>query len=313
MRTAFLIILGVIVGAIGATLYRESFPPDPNTAAARAAELEQALIKTQRRLAALEANAKTAGPSRVEISESARSVVEDFKDGRPVDVDDIYQTAKPILRDLAPVFDAMRRREQKKAFDGMIANLTERYQLNAAQQAALKKWMEQKAEQEAARFRDLALKENTRIEDLAKAAQQIRPAEGLDAFMEGNLSGETLDRFRSDRLKERAANVQNEAERKVDRLNAVVALDDTQQDQVFALMARSSRDFDPAMKLDGLGGDTTLLAPGQSRDEAIMAVLRPEQKTAYEQHRARQRQEAEERMNEMGLKLPSTWDFFQDQ
>jgi hypothetical protein len=75
-------------------------------------------------------------------------------------------------------------------------------------------------------------------------------------------------------------------------------------------MARSSPDFDPGMQMEGLGDDRATLAQGQSRDEAILAVLRPEQRTIYEDHRASQRQQANEEMAEVGLKLPDDWDMF---
>ena len=107
--------------------------------------------------------------------------------------------------------------------------------------------------------------------------------------------------------------VQAEAERRVSRLNSVVNLDDAQQDQVFALMARSSPNFDPSMQLEGLAGGQTTISPGQSRDEAIMKVLRPDQRHQYEEHRIARRAEATREMEEVGLKLPDNWDTFGDE
>jgi hypothetical protein len=64
------------------------------------------------------------------------------------------------------------------------------------------------------------------------------------------------------------------------------------------------------MQMEGLGDDRATLAQGQSRDEAILAVLRPEQRTIYENHRTSQRQRANDEMAEVGLKLPEDWDMF---
>ncbi len=91
-----------------------------------------------------------------------------------------------------------------------------------------------------------------------------------------------------------------------------MGLDQEQQDRIFALMARSSPDFDPSMRLEGLGSDTSALTAGASREEAIMQVLRPEQKAKFEAGRQQQRAKAEQEMNEIGLKLPANWNFFDD-
>ena len=77
-------------------------------------------------------------------------------------------------------------------------------------------------------------------------------------------------------------------------------------------MARSSPEFDPSMQLEGLGGKTATLPPGQSRDEAVMHVLRPEQRRQYEEHRIARRAAAGKEMEEVGLKLPDSWDMFEE-
>ena len=94
-----------------------------------------------------------------------------------------------------------------------------------------------------------------------------------------------------------------EATRRVTQLNDVVTLDEVQQDKVFALMARSSDDYDPAMKLEGLESDAVL--EGSSRDEAIMEVLTPEQKVLYEADRQRRREAAAKGLEAIGIKPPS--------
>ena len=87
------------------------------------------------------------------------------------------------------------------------------------------------------------------------------------------------------------------------QLNEVVTLDEVQQDKVFALMARSSDDYDPAMQLQGLESDAVL--EGSSRDEAIMEVLTPEQKVLFEADRQRRREAASKGLEAIGIKPPS--------
>jgi hypothetical protein len=166
------------------------------------------------------------------------------------------------------------------------------------------------AEAEAGRLREVTGRSDSTFAEYAKAMQGYRPLEGVDGFMENTLRGEELTQYKAERMAERVNRVQYEADRRVEQLHAVVSLDETQQDKVFALMARSSPDFDPGMQMEGLGDDRATLAQGQSRDEAILAVLRPEQRTIYEDHRASQRQQANEEMAEVGLKLPDDWDMF---
>jgi hypothetical protein len=66
------------------------------------------------------------------------------------------------------------------------------------------------------------------------------------------------------------------------------------------------------MQLEGLSGDTSSIGQRESRDDAIMNVLRPDQRQQYDEVRAKRRAEEEARLNEVGLKLPATWDVFED-
>jgi len=61
------------------------------------------------------------------------------------------------------------------------------------------------------------------------------------------------------------------------------------------------------MQIEGIGEEPQLTSTG-NRDEAIMEVLRPEQRDHYERWRAQQRARAEQEMAEMGLKMPEGWD-----
>jgi hypothetical protein len=312
MRNALPLVLGLVVGSIGAVLFQRSFPPKPGTSEARVAELETRLKSANVRLAALEAAAPPKRPNVNALKAGTRGIVEDFREGRLVDVNEVFRTFRPVFRDLAPLFDRIRRKELKQSHERVHDHLTRKYHLDASQQAALKKWQEAQADTEAKVFRALATSESITLEDMIKASQAPRRHTGLDRFMEGLLTGDDLNAFKSDRMTERVENVQNEAEQRVSRLHREVELDESQQDQIFAIMARSSPDFDPAMRFEGLGDDTAALAPGQSRHDAIMAVLRPDQRQQYEERRAARRREAEIEFNELGLKLPDTWDLFAD-
>lgn len=313
MRTPLLLLLGLLIGAVGAWMFQTSFPPEAGTPEERVAELERKLIQTEVRLKAAEERNPAAGlDTRGKLREGARSIMEDLRAGREVDMNDIYKAAKPAMRDLSPIFERLQRKDLRKQQEFLHADLTRKYKLNPQQQEALRKWQQQKVEKDLAEFRAFHENENATLEDMMKADRRHRPREGLDDFMEQNLQGEELAKYRSDRMTERVNQVQGEADRRVSRLHSVVELDDAQQDQVFAVMARSSPEFDPAMQFEGLSGETTPLTAGQSRDEAIMEVLRPEQRQRYEEHRIQRRTEAQKEFTDMGIRLPANWDMFGD-
>lgn len=312
MRHWIALIVGLGVGAVGAVLFMQSQPPDEGSARAAADAALADLQRAERRIAALEAeNGRRGSREGSTFSDRARAIAQDYRDGKPVDLDDIFRTMQPVMRDLAPVFDRMRVRDQKRHFDRLAGELTRRYDLNAGQQQALQDWFARKAEENAARFGALVRSDDTRFEDMIRASRDEYADEGLDELMANLLDGETSERFREDRMMERVERVQAEADRNVHRLDAVVSLDEEQKDRVFALMARGARDFDPAMRFDGLDeADAGPLAPGGSREEALLEVLTPDQQLMLDEHRQRRREEAERELAEIGLSLPEDWDLF---
>lgn len=303
---------GLAIGSVGAVLFQDSLPPPPGTAEAKADALKGELNRAKTKIARLEAQVPKAEASTTDKARNGvAEILDDVKHGRPVDANAVFQHAKPVLRDLAPLFDAMRRKEQRREFDRIATHMGEAYHLNETQKAALKNWLGERAAQDAERFNAMAFADSTTLEDMARAARYQRPDRALDEFMDRTLTGDARQRYDGDRLRERAQSVENLANNRVNRLNEVVQLDSSQQDRVFSIMARSSPDFDPSMKLDGIGPTTTTITPGQDREQAILNVLRPDQRQRYEAYRQTQREEAEKEANESGFRLPQHWDLFE--
>jgi hypothetical protein len=286
----------------------------------RADKLELELKRAQNRIAALEASdsqdrwgsragGSSVGRARRTLRDGARDIADDIRAGRPVNPDDIFRASKPLLRDLAPLFDRLRVKQQQQFIDSLTGELARKYDLTAEQQAAVKGWFEEKAKEEAKRWNDLVGEEHTRVEDLMRAAQNVRPDKGLDGFMEGVLSGDKLTAFKTERMTERAQRVESQADMKVQRLDSLVGLDDAQRDEVFAIMARGSPDYDPSMRLEGARGEIGVVPSENSRD-AMLAVLRPEQRAIYDAERKRRREEAEKDLASIGLTLPPEWEMF---
>jgi hypothetical protein len=74
-------------------------------------------------------------------------------------------------------------------------------------------------------------------------------------------------------------------------------------------MARSSKDFDPSMQIEGVSTDAD---PGSDRNAAIMDVLRPDQRDAYTAWREERTARARREFEEIGLKMPEGWDAIDD-
>ena len=96
------------------------------------------------------------------------------------------------------------------------------------------------------------------------------------------------------------------------RLDKIVELDEAQKDEIFVVMARGADEFDPSMQFEGLTGDVSSLVPGQSREEAIQSVLRPDQVEAYQQYRRDRFEKAQGELNQIGLTLPPDWDLLDE-
>jgi DNA-binding PadR family transcriptional regulator len=305
MRPIVPLVIGLAIGIAGAVLFLQSMPPEKGSAEERAVKLEAKLKKANNKLIAYEA-ADPYGrhkPGRT-LKDGARNIFEDLKAGRPVTPDDIFRATQPLIRDLSPLFERMRAKELQRQTDAKAGELARKYSLTEAQQESLKKWLEQSAADEAKQYTDLISQEGTTLEDMAKAAYQFRPDNGLDKFMESTLTGEKLAAYKSERMLEKVDSVQREADMKVERLDAIVNLDENQRGQVFGVMARGARDFDPAMQFEGLGTDTAPLPAGKSKQEAIMAVLTPAQKETFQAEKTKRLDAARKEMEVIGLTLP---------
>ena len=301
---------GLAVGGLGATLFRESLPGAAGSPEEQVRKLEVKLKDAQNQIVVLQGSGRTKQGRT--FADGARGIVEDIRAGRPVSPEDLFRASQPLLRDLSPIFDRMRIREEKRNIDSRMGELTRKYDLTPDQEEKLKKWFEQKVEADAKRFSDLVANDRTTLEDLMRESEAKRWDDGLDGFMPSILGGEKLADFREERMNEKIESVQEEADMRVERVDSVVHLDHAQREQVFAIMARGSRDYDPAMVLEGASGDIGDTPGGGDRNQAMLSVLRPDQRAAWEAERERRRQETSKEMNEMGLSMPRNWDPLED-
>jgi hypothetical protein len=315
LRSFVPLAIGLVVGGVGVTMFMESAPGAPGSPEERASKLEVELTRAKNRLTELEA-LSTDGTNRFTdprrtLTDGTRSILQKIRSGQRVSPEEIFHTVKPTLSDLSPLFDRLRVREARRRIDSLTGEFARKYDLTAEQQKSLKVWFDAKTREESKRMGRLLARPETQLEDMMRASREVRPDEGLDQFMEGVLSGDKLGEFKAQRMNERAERVQNEADMKVQRLDSIVGLTDAQRDQAFSVLARSSRDYDPAMVLEGPGAQFGT-APVKNGREAMLAILTPDQRAAYDGRRRARFQEMESDMNAVGLTMPPNWEFLDD-
>lgn len=287
----------------------QSMPPEAGSAEEQVAQMEVDLKKANNRIAALEdEDPRRARSQGATFTDRARRLADDIRDGKAVSPDEVFRTMQPVMRDLSPLFDRMRERDSKRRIDSLTGEMARRYDLDEASQAKLADWFTKREEEEAARYSELITRDGTTLKEMMEASRDVRPDDGLDEFMPTLLSGDKLTEFQDERMVEKVERVQQEADMKLSRLEALVGLDDAQRDQAFTVFAQGSRDFDPGMGFEGISEE---VANG-GQPPSVLEVLRPEQRDVLEAERTRRREEAEKDMAAIGLTLPADWDFFDD-
>lgn len=307
------LLVGLAAGTIGTILYIRSMPPVEGSLEEKIETQSVELKKAEHRIAELENRAETFGYQKPGNSfrDQSRRIAADIRDGKAVDLNDVYGMFRPVMSDLSPLIERMRYHQEKDSFDTVVGNYSRKYDLTEAQTRELKTYLELAAEEKAAKIRDVVQNENSTFRDYILANSTSDTSYDADEYMKRILTGDARERFVENQMKKRIRIAQDEADRNLSRLNTIVSLDEDQKDKVFVLMARSSSAFDPSMEFGGVNSDNTPLTPGSSREEAILSVLRPEQKVLFEEEVAKRRVEADEELSQYGLKLPADWDVFE--
>ena len=309
IRPLLPLVTGLAIGGVGATLFQQSMPGAYGSPEERIETLELRLKGAKNHIRSLEA-ADPDGRRRpgATFRDRASRIAEDLREGREVSPDDVFRAFQPVMRDLAPLFDRMRLKQERDEIERRVGNFAREYDLTSTQQESLRKWFSARAEENAEAYSKLVQQDGTRLQDLMKFSMESRPDGGLDEFMAGTLTGEKLTTYQTKRMAERSENVQREADARVERLNGIVTLDNEQRDAVFGIAARDSEDYDPAMGIEGADGSPIDRASGGTSEEAMLSVLRPDQRKAYKQEQDRRREETRGEMASYGLSMPPDWD-----
>ena len=310
MRQYLGLVIGLVIGMAGAILFQQSLPPEEGSVEERLEEAEVELRRNERELSQYRAQA---GPgNKRTVRDGVRMIAQDIRDGKDVSLDDLFFTMKPWLRDMSPLFERMRQVEEEDRFDSMIGGYSRKYNLSERDQAELRNWLQVKSDDNAREYREVIMSDSSGFVDFVRVSEvDMMDEDGIENFMETRLQGEDLAAFQAERLEERVNSVQDEANRRLNRLDEAVELDEKQLDEMFGVMARGSKRYQTGMDFDGMGGDSVALQ-GSERDAAIRGVLRPDQLDRYDTYQAERRAEAERDMRRVGLTLPENWELLDD-
>jgi hypothetical protein len=198
---------------------------------------------------------------------------------------------------MAKLFDSPEARNLMKGFAGamsgragkMIAGEVTKYQeklgLNEAQVDSITRRMTTMVEANTKKFQ-------SQLDDGSRPMQEIMEEQGqfwqnneaeIEGMLKEELNDEQFDQFQTEQLVERTQRVQRSADRELASMDEKLELDESQEDQVFAILVQQSPEFDPAMGIEGVGSTLPPAATGAdvSKDDAIRSVLNPDQVDTY--------------------------------
>ena len=302
------LVTGLIVGLAGGYLFSKSQRPDPGSLQDRLELAEQKAAKSGREAKAFKAYVKRAEGSG---SSEFRRLARDLKDGKEISFDDILGSAKPWMRQVAPVMERVRKVNEAKWVDARVSEWTRNYTLSVAERNELREYFKGRSEENAEKITDVINSDQSGFVEFIQATDNDwRDFEGANDLMEGFLEGEELGQFKGERLAKRVDVVQEEADRKLGRLDEIVGLSDEQQAELFGVMARGSDDYLPEVNPQDYHGETAPL-DRRARDLAINGVLTLDQRKALDEHRENQVREVAEQWGRYQLAPPKDFDLLE--
>ncbi|MDB4428879.1 hypothetical protein N9088_00090 [bacterium] len=302
------LVLGLVVGCAGGYLFSKSQRPPPGSIQDRLELAEQEAAKSSREARALKAYVERAEGSG---SSKFRRLARDLKDGKEISFDDILGSAKPWMRQVAPVMERVRKVNEAKWVDARVSEWTRNYTLTVAQRNELRGHFKKRSEGNAERITEVINSDQSGFVEFVQATENDwRDFEETNDLMEGFLKGEELEQFKEERLAKRVEAVQEEADRKLGRLDEIVTLNDEQQAELFRVMARGSEDYRPEVNPQDYRGATAPL-DRVARDAAINGALTPDQREALNEHRENQLRKVAEQWELYQLAPPKDFDLLE--
>jgi hypothetical protein len=203
--------------------------------------------------------------------------------GRINNMNDLVNQSRPLLNSMVPMFTNM----MKQGIDQQVERLTKELNLDTVQTDTLRQKLNAMGEQEMAEFSKRLNDPNTSPEDLIRRDGGVFAEEKLDEALKGTLTDEQYAGYSTKQLAQRAERLERQANGEVERLGGRLNLTEEQKDKVFQAVVTTSDNFDPALKVET--GSAADIPQGLSREDAIRAVLTPEQVKIYDEDLSKRR------------------------
>lgn len=275
------LVIGLAAGSLGGYLAGQNLGPKkdaPTESKTQIIQLQEQLKSSQAEIQKL-TEAKVSSPATPAEGES-----------KP-DINKLFNDAKPLLKQLTAGFEPQRQEMLERMTEEQIKRMIALANLTPEQQAALKQHLLEFSEKEKAKWQAM-LDGGGNLADMMKMGRGgPNPQKTLDEWAATNLEGEQAKSYETGRLAEKAKAITDSANTQLERMNTSLNLDETQKDQMFHVLVRTDKDYDPSMQMEGVADPGGAAVP-ESRDEAIAAILNPEQNEKYQaQQKERSRRE----------------------
>ena len=264
-------------------------------------ELAEKLAASEKRNSDLEAKSLSAVPkapaaaaeddSTREPKDLLSAVTKGGEDGgEPEQLSPEEQIAKlfnsPEARNLIKGFAGAMSGRADQWIGGEVDKYKEKLDLTDAQSESITKRMVAMVQENTEKFQ-------AELDDGSRSMQEIMESQGdfwrqnednIEVMLKEELNEEQFGQFKTEQLVERTGRVQRSADRELAAIDSKLELDDTQEDQVFDILVRTSPEYDEAMAIEGIEADipAAALAEDTSKEDAIRAVLDPEQLETYD-------------------------------
>ena len=249
------------------------------------------LTTAQREIVKLQSDLKSSQEAAQKLADekSALATKAPDPDAKP-DINKLFNDAKPLLKSFTAAMEPQRQEAIERMTEEQLKRMTALANLTPEQQESLKAYLAKLSDQEKAKWQ-ATLNGDGGLAQLMKMGRNgPNPQKNLDEWAKTNLEGEQAQTYQTARLNEKAKAITDSANSKIETMSTSLNLDESQKDQMFHVLVRTDKNYDPAMQMEGIATTADGTVATESRDEAISAILNPEQQQKYEAQRAQKKQ-----------------------
>lgn len=297
------VLAGIAVGVFGYTLFTQltlgslggSRDATPNRLAQSEdmQQLKRQLELSQKRVTQLESLIGAASLANDRINRISGRKDEDIN--KVANLKGLIDGAKPFLRELIlpELEEAMANGDYRDV--GRFMQWADELELSNSQRVDLQQRFQELSRQNADKILEQIKDDETSMFSIFKQMEDYDAsmAPEIDAIYQAELNPEQFTQYQEKQFSKRTQTVSDQADSKLDSLNRQVKdLTDTQQDQIYSLMARKSPFYSADMEIEIAGQAAASREPITSDEELndeISNVILPHQRDDWKKYQRRQK------------------------